>query len=426
MPDGIADLPVVTLADLIVTWLAAPASRLDHRFPPALEQVYLSETTAARRRAVRVSSLAGCIAAIVLALPVWLLLSDAHGTVRLVWLEIGLPISCLSHLLIYAPLTVRWQERQVAIAGVLTAACIAVMLSASVHGGVSLLLGCVVLILLLGLVGSKFPFAIGGGYAAALLAVFIAGVARMPHQDITTDLILIVLMAVVTFYAAFGNWRLEAESRRSYALMLRARLGEQELSSRNIVLTDLALRDALTGLANRRAYDGWMEFAWRHAHMTGTHLGLILLDVDNFKLYNDHYGHPGGDACLQAVAACLHEQLRGTSDLLARFGGEEFVVILPGVKLADCGDVADRLRCAVAALQIPHRGTRLEGMVTISVGAASVAPGNAGPSDSGEMVRLADQALYAAKQGGRDCVYLAEAQGGNATARTAVRETALG
>jgi diguanylate cyclase (GGDEF)-like protein len=413
VPNGMADWPVENLVDLIDTWLAASSARLDQRFAPGLEQIYVLETTATRRRAVWISSLAGCITAIALVLPVWRLLSDAHATVRLVWLELGLPISCVSHLLIYAPLNVRWQEGQVAIAGVLTAASIAVMLSASVHGDASLLLGSVVLILLLGIVGSRFPFIISAVYAVALLAVFIAGIERMQQRDTVANLVLFALMTVISFYAAFGNWRLEAETRRSYALMLRERLSQQELSSRNTELNDLALRDALTGLANRRAYDSWMESAWHLAHSTGTHLGLIIIDVDNFKLYNDHYGHPGGDACLQSVATCLLEQRRGTHDLLARFGGEEFAVILPNVTLRECGDVADRLRSAIVAMQLPHQGLCPEGMVTISLGVASVVPGAAASSGAEELVRLADQALYAAKQGGRDCVYLAAANGGS-------------
>ncbi len=410
MSKSVADRDDVSLADLIETWLAAPVARLDQRFPPALERVYLAETAVARRRAVWVSSLAGCLAAIVLVMPVWRLLSDAHDVVALAWFKIGLPISVLSHLLVYAPLKVAWQEVQIAVSGVLVSVCIAIMLSGSVHGGASLLLGSIVLILLLGLIGSRFPFQIAVFYAPALLAVFMAGIGSVPNEDGTHYTVLSILMIVITFYAAYGNWRLEAESRRSYALMLSARLRQQDLSSRNSELDDLARRDPLTGLANRRAYDEWIESVWESAKADRTDLGLIFIDVDNFKLYNDSYGHPDGDACLQAVATCLREQLRGTTDFVARLGGEEFAVILPGATLANCGDIAERLRSAIAELELP-RGSNTEGRnVTVSVGAANVIPGvgkaaqNAGLR---ALVHKADQALYAAKQGGRNCVYLA-------------------
>lgn len=403
---------------LIEAWLDRPAARLDHRFPPALEAVYAAETASARQRAVWVSSLAGCITAIVLVLPVWRLLSDAHPLVRLVWLEIGLPISIGSHVLVYAPLKVIWQEAQVALAGVLVAICIAIMLTGSAHGGASLLMGSVVLLLLLGLIGSRFPFAISVAYAPALFAVFVGGIAHMPHLDGPSVLVLTVLMAVISFYAAFGNWRLEVETRRSYALMLRARLAQQDLSFRNLVLNDLARHDPLTGLANRRAYDAWLDAGWRQAQAEGAVLSLILLDVDNFKLFNDFYGHPCGDACLRAVADCLQEQLRGTTDYVARVGGEEFAVILPCVTLAHGSAVAARLRSAVAALRMPHGGLGNAGHVTVSLGVASVvpAPADAGATGGPEaLVRAADQALYAAKQGGRDCVYLATADASGAT-----------
>lgn len=409
MSKSVASLDV-SLADLIEAWLGAPPTRLDPRFPPALERVYAAETAAARQRAAWVSSMAGCIAAVALVVPGWNLLSDAHALDRLPWLEIGVLISVVSHLLMYAPIKIAWREVQIAVAGILVAVCIAGMLSGGVPGGDSLLLGSIVLILLLGLIGSRFPFQIAALYAPALLAVFLVGIGLVPHEDGTHYTVLSILMMVITFYAAFGNWRLEAESRRSYALMLSARLRQQDLSSLNSELDDLARRDPLTGLANRRAYDERLESAWERAKADGTDLGLIFIDVDNFKLYNDSYGHPDGDACLQAVATCLRRQLRGTGDFVARLGGEEFAVILPGATLANCGAVAERLRHGVATLKMPRGGKGEDRTVTVSVGAANAIPGVGKAAQIAGLLALvhsADQALYAAKQGGRNCVYLA-------------------
>ena len=113
---------------------------------------------------------------------------------------------------------------------------------------------------------------------------------------------------------------------------------------------------------------------------------------------------------MQAVATCLREQLRGTSDFVARVGGEEFAVILPGATLAICGDVAERLRYAVAALEVPSGGSAGKRKVTVSVGAAKVVPGVGKGRKAGvrSLVRLADQALYAAKHSGRNCVVSAD------------------
>jgi diguanylate cyclase (GGDEF)-like protein len=435
------DVPVI---ELIEAWLGRPATRLDHRFPPALETIYAAETDIARRRAVRISSLAGFLTAMGLLPSVWRLLSDAHPLVRSVWIGIGLPISGLSHLLNYIRLPAIWQEAQVALAGVLVAICIAILLPGSAYGGTSLLLGSTVLILLLGLVGSRFPFLISALYTPAMLAVFVAGLRAMPAHGGAPDSVLIVLMGVICFYAAFGNWRLEGETRRSYALMLRARLGQQDLSSRNTELDALARIDALTGLANRRAYDGWMEAAWRQAQAEGTALTLILIDVDHFKLYNDLYGHPGGDGCLRAVAACLRDEMRGITECVARVGGEEFAVILPDLSMAACGEVAERLRRAVADLAMPHEGNGQTanarrssgaarpdqgGIVTISLGVACAHPGDRklAPMNGYEaLVRAADQALYAAKQSGRNCVYLAGDSDAAALGEKRVRERRSG
>ena len=406
---SVAEVDNLPLDVLIEAWLGRPAM-LDQRFSPALERVYRAETAASRRRAVRVSSAVGLITAICLAIPIWRLLSDAHPLVRHVWLQIGLPISALSYLLTYGSLSIAWQEIQVAVSGILVSVCIAIMLCGSTHGGASLLLGSTVLILLLGLIGSRFPFFVAAAFASALLAVFVAGIGHMPRDDGPPSSVLVILMVVISFFVSFGNWRLDAETRRSYALMLRARLRQQDLSTRNSELDALARHDALTGLANRRAYDGWIESAWRQAQTAGTKLGLILIDIDSFKLYNDCYGHPGGDACLRMVATCLREQLRGTTDFVARVGGEEFAVILPGVSLENCGDVAERLRCAVSGLELPHARTGTDGMVTVSLGAASFVPGKDQPAEQfgpAQLVHWADQALYAAKRGGRNCVYLA-------------------
>jgi diguanylate cyclase (GGDEF)-like protein len=400
------------LPHLIDAWLATPALRLHQGFPPPLERIYAAEIAPARRRAVWISSLAGCITALALAYPVWRLFADAHALVRLIWFEIGIPISCLSHLLTYAPLSVRQQEKQVALAGALDAVCVAIMLSGSIHGGPALLMGTTVLIMLLGLNGSRFPFAITVIYAPAMLAIFIAGLPFLRQADGTPNLVLCVLMAVITFYAWFGNLRLEAETRKNYALMLRARLGEQHLSTQNAELSDLASNDALTGLANRRTYDSWIDQLWQQAEAGGTPLALILLDVDHFKLYNDQYGHPAGDACLRAIADCLREHLRDTTDFVARIGGEEFAIMLPGVMLPLAAEVAERMRCAIAALELPHAGAGPGKSVTVSLGVASLMPA---ANTQASLPRMADEALYAAKRTGRNCVFVADHEQGKET-----------
>jgi diguanylate cyclase (GGDEF)-like protein len=213
-------------------------------------------------------------------------------------------------------------------------------------------------------------------------------------------------MGVCSLFAVFGAWRVETETRRSYALMLRERLKRRDLSHLNSELVELARRDPLTGLANRRAYEIAEAASWRSAERAGIAVGLVIIDIDHFKSFNDFYGHPAGDACLQAVARCLAEQVRGTADVVARVGGEEFAILLPDLTVDTAGDIAERVRHAVATLELPHLGCGPGRTVTVSCGACSLVPEpGTTPKD---LFAAADAALYAAKQAGRNRVCLAE------------------
>lgn len=163
--------------------------------------------------------------------------------------------------------------------------------------------------------------------------------------------------------------------------------------------------DALTRLANRREFDRRLGIEWNRARRDGHVLSLVLIDVDCFKNYNDHYGHPAGDACLQKVAGALQSVVRRSADLVARFGGEEFVVLLPATDAADASALAERMRRQVADLQIPHAASRVAAGVTASLGVATLAPGDA--CQPPDLVAAADAALYRAKEQGRNRVAVA-------------------
>ncbi|GHJ44626.1 serine/threonine protein kinase [Catellatospora sp. TT07R-123] len=174
----------------------------------------------------------------------------------------------------------------------------------------------------------------------------------------------------------------------------------EELTAANTRLELLSTTDALTGLANRRRWEQRLADAWHHAGRTGTSLALAMVDIDHFKPYNDHYGHPAGDDCLQRVAAELTRNLR-PADLVARYGGEEFAVLMPGLGIDRARQVGERLRGAVAALREPHVMAG-DGIVTVSVGVASMVPGPG--RDADDLLRLADVELYRAKRSGRNQV----------------------
>ena len=164
---------------------------------------------------------------------------------------------------------------------------------------------------------------------------------------------------------------------------------------------NLAYVDELTGLANRRAFNLEFESAWSDALASNKQLGLILVDADQFKQYNDSVGHLGGDACLRSIAHVFAEIVQTANGIAARIGGEEFAVILPNSSLAHVREVAEEIRQSVAGLALPHP-TSPHGVQTVSLGVAVCVPLMGQPSI--DLLKLADEALYSAKLSGRNQV----------------------
>jgi diguanylate cyclase (GGDEF)-like protein len=180
-----------------------------------------------------------------------------------------------------------------------------------------------------------------------------------------------------------------------------------KLAAGQAELQRLTRVDPLTGIANRRAFDLAIETEWRRAMRNRTSLSLLLADVDSFKSFNDIYGHPAGDDCLRAVAEVLVKTARRAGETVARCGGEEFTVLLPGVDRAEASTLAQRLCQTVRDLNIPHAASSVAPHVTISAGVATAFPARDpdpwAPGPDG-LVERADRALYAAKAAGRDQV----------------------
>jgi len=182
------------------------------------------------------------------------------------------------------------------------------------------------------------------------------------------------------------------------------KLAEDKLQDAFHTVEQLALVDGLTGVANRRLMDETLSREWMRALRDGTSLSLLLIDVDHFKLYNDVYGHLAGDSCLQMIANAIQASLRRPPDLLARFGGEEFVVILPNTPPEGAEIMSHKVLKAVAECAIPHTRSPY-GTVTVSLGCASVtATMQSSPKD---LLKAADDAMYRAKTNGRNQIQLA-------------------
>jgi diguanylate cyclase (GGDEF)-like protein len=180
------------------------------------------------------------------------------------------------------------------------------------------------------------------------------------------------------------------------------------LVNANMRLEMLSSTDPLTHLANRRQWEQRLHAEWQQARQTGKPIALAMVDIDRFKLYNDHYGHPAGDDCLRRVAAELTGNLR-EDDLVARYGGEEFAVLMPRTGAAEAANVAERLRAAIAALAEPHILTDSK-IVTVSIGVAALVPDRGITAE--RLLELADVELYRAKNDGRNRISVAGSPAG--------------
>lgn len=185
--------------------------------------------------------------------------------------------------------------------------------------------------------------------------------------------------------------------------LVRLRVRNQlELKRQRDLLSRLSFLDGLTGIPNRRAFDEYYDREWRRALRSQAETSIIMCDIDHFKSYNDSYGHLAGDDCLKKVSELLRSLLDRPADLVARFGGEEFICVLPETGLAGAAITAEKLREAVESMGIPHLYSPVAPVLTISLGVASVVPTAQMKSD--DLIQFADAQLYLAKQGGRNRV----------------------
>ncbi|WP_298157878.1 sensor domain-containing diguanylate cyclase [Ferrovum sp.] len=177
---------------------------------------------------------------------------------------------------------------------------------------------------------------------------------------------------------------------------------EEELLALNRKLEVLTLQDGLTCVANRRLFDQTLKAEWFRSMRDSQPLSLIVFDIDHFKQYNDFYGHLMGDECLIRVAQALNKIPLRTTDLFARYGGEEFVLLLPKANIESAVEIAEKCRCLVQDLAIPHEKSSTSNVLTISVGVASITP--SADSEPASLFAVTDRMLYQAKEYGRNRV----------------------
>ncbi len=178
------------------------------------------------------------------------------------------------------------------------------------------------------------------------------------------------------------------------------------LKVENVKLESLSVQDALTGIPNRRSFDRYMESSWKEAAREMKPISVIMLDIDNFKAYNDHYGHLQGDECLVRAAKAMTAALKRPMDFAARYGGEEFVIVLPDTDSQGAAVIGEAIRFQVEALAIDHGFSKTAPVVTVSLGAATIVPKATDVME--DFVGKADMALYRSKESGRNQVTVIE------------------
>ncbi|MDG1462265.1 MAG: GGDEF domain-containing protein, partial [Gammaproteobacteria bacterium] len=208
------------------------------------------------------------------------------------------------------------------------------------------------------------------------------------------------MLLAVNLAGSYSCYQLEYSSRKTF------------LESK--LLEELAGRDGLTGLYNRRSFDHYSKRVWRQSHRERDQLTIMMIDIDRFKDYNDMYGHQAGDDALKQVATVINESVQRPLDMAARFGGEEFALVLYGPANSYGHDLPDRIRKQVENMNIIHEGAPETGFLTISIGVAIIHPG-ASRSLPGT-IQMADEALYEAKETGRNRVVIGES--GNTNIQT--------
>ena len=209
----------------------------------------------------------------------------------------------------------------------------------------------------------------------------------------------VVLFSAIII-SLIANYQMERDLRWNYLRNLLTEIETIRLEKAKDELERLSSSDVLTGLANRRHCDVFLDTEWQMGIRYRTQLSMLFLDVDDFKAYNDHYGHQAGDICLQKITTVIKECVRRPQDLCARYGGEEFIVLLPNTSQESTLQVAEKIRKSVELENIPHAYSRASSHVTISIGVVSMIP-QAGLNQN-ILVEMADKALYNAKKMGRN------------------------
>lgn len=377
-------------------------------FPAPLEQRFLRDGAAQRLLLLQVAGLGSAVFFAGMVLADYFMIPDQLSLAVILRACVYGPI-CLLGVWFFTryhwPRLIEW-----AVAGAgLLAAGISIVLSLSSDSplAVAHLVILSVVVVYATLIGRFWPMLV-------MCVLIAAGHAYAVHQHgqwlnglgLATTLLLLSSMV----FALYGNYTLEHSDRQVYLLDLQESSLQAELTAANDALALSARTDPLTGLANRRHFDDFLAQVWAHSQAQRSSLAVLLIDIDHFKRYNDQHGHPAGDRCLCEVAQALAGAVRKTGDLVARWGGEEFAVVMSHASREMAQAMAQRVVDAVRQCAAPHgEQATAAPPVTVSIGVAALTPWHGETAQA--LVQAADTALYEAKARGRDQVVCTPREG---------------
>jgi diguanylate cyclase (GGDEF)-like protein len=376
------------------------------RFEPELEARYLKDTEVERLRLMRNRT------HWIMALSASLLLADWFMVPDQFWLGVCLRLFIHLPLLFWwlsslTPANVQQRERYVPPLS-LVAAGINMVLCVQSHDVLAApyLIGLAPIILFNGgLLRLRFGLALRTNLL--ILALFALTLCALPDPPMPVMWSMSLALLATTMFTLWAGHGLELEDRRNWLMRHREHELQATLEAANRRLSELSRFDGLTGLANRRYFNEFLGQVWTRAEHDGETLSVLMMDIDFFKRYNDHYGHVQGDACLKAVADVLKDLLRKPEDLVARLGGEEFVAVLSHASREEAAAVAHRIAEGLARLRWPHAKSDVSAHLTLSIGVASVRA-DATLAGAQALIDAADEALYRAKTQGRNRVVVRE------------------
>ena len=261
-----------------------------------------------------------------------------------------------------------------------------------------------IIVVFVGFIYAPMLFNYAMGMAVFIFIICMMGVyfnKSFSSEIVEACMLLLLGTLLIALAACYTH---ERHARENYLYEKSLNLQKDTLQESNIYLQELATIDGLTGIANRRAFDTRLKDEWKRAERTKSHLSVLLLDIDFFKLYNDGYGHQKGDECLIRIAKALQLMVRRPGDFVARYGGEEFVFIVSDSDPDKVLLYAEAIRDTIEQLKISHEYSKVSPYVTSSLGVANIMPSQDEDINIEQLIRLADRALYQAKSDGRNIV----------------------